>query len=138
MPFRFTAEDFERYVKMDEHGGRHIWHYLQDRLEEEFGVAFSNNPYVARGDRLQVMWFAAKGTPRARWDHQAQFHLARSIEHKTLSFGLTIECPTASFVEENDYDQDRDGPRLIARLEEDPTDPILGPPRRPAEHAELD
>lgn len=120
MPFRFTAEDFERYVKMDEHGGQHIWHYLQDRLQQEFGVSFSNAPYVARGDRLQRMWFAPKGTPRARWDHQAQFHLARSIESKTLSFGLTIECPTASFVEENDYDQDRDGPRLIECLEQDP------------------
>lgn len=120
MTFRFTAADFERYVKVSEHGGRHIWHDLQDRLQEEFGVPFSNAPYVARGDRLRTMWFAPTGTPRARWDHQAQFHLARSIERKTLSFGLTIECATASFVKEHGYDQDRDGPRLVARLKDDP------------------
>ena len=95
MSFRFTAEDFERYVKMDEHGGRHIWHYLQELLEEEFGVPFSAAPFVARGDRLQTLSLAPKGTPRSKWDHQAQFHLARSPEKKILTFGLTIRLPRA-------------------------------------------
>lgn len=116
MPFRFTAEDFERYVKMDEHGGRHLWHDLQDGLQEEFGVPFSNAPYVARGDRLQTMWFAPKGTPRPKWDNQAQFYLARSIDKRTLSFGLVIECPTTSDVAQYGYDPDLDAARLVELL----------------------
>ena len=48
MAFRFTEEDFKRYVKMDEHGGRHIWHELQDRFESEFGVSFSSTPYIVK------------------------------------------------------------------------------------------
>lgn len=30
MAFRFTEEDFRRYVKKSEHGGVHIWHELMD------------------------------------------------------------------------------------------------------------
>lgn len=120
MSFRFTAEDFERYVKMDEHGGRHIWHYLEELLKEEFGVPFSAVPYIARGDRLQSLWFPPRGTPRSNWGNQAQFFLSRSIDKKNLAFGLMVECPTSSDVAQYGFDSDRDGVRLIDRLENDP------------------
>ncbi|MFQ6057923.1 MAG: McrB family protein [Anaerolineae bacterium] len=121
MAFRFTEEDFKRYVKMDEHGGRHIWHELEDRLETEFGISFSSAPYIARGDRLSMLWLAPKATPRSNWANQAQFFLARSIEDKRLDFGLMVECPTHSDVAKYGYDPDRDGPRFVAHLESDAT-----------------
>jgi hypothetical protein len=65
--FSFTEEDFQRYVKQEEHGGRHIWHDLQDHLQQLFGIAFSAEPYYARGDRLQLIWFAPKNSPRKSW-----------------------------------------------------------------------
>jgi hypothetical protein len=119
MAFRFTEEDFKRYVKMDEHSGHHIWHELQEQLEREFGVSFSSTPYIARGDRLRTIWFAPTGTPRHKWDNQAQFFLARSIEERQLTYGLMIECPTLTDVAEYGYDEDRDGMRLVELLEYD-------------------
>lgn len=120
MAFRFTKEDFERYVKMDEHEGRHIWHELQERLESEFSVPFAQAPFIARGDRLRTIWFSPKAGPRSKWDNQAQFFLARNIEEKRLFFGLMIECPPLSDVTKSGYDPDRDGLRLIAQLERNP------------------
>jgi len=119
MAFRFTEEDFKRYVKQTEHGGRHIWHELQDQLEAVFGVPFSTAPYVARGDRLRTLWFSPKGTPRPSWANQAQFFLVRSIEEKQLSFGLMVECVSPSEVAQYGQDPDQDGPRLVERLESD-------------------
>jgi hypothetical protein len=119
MPFHFIEEDFKRYVTVDEHGGRHIWHGLQDRLKHEFGSSFSSTPYIARGDRLRTLWFAPIGTPRRNWANQAQFFLIRSIEEKQLSYGLMIECPTPSDVAKYGLDQDRDGVRLVKLLEHD-------------------
>jgi len=117
MPFRFTQEDFERYVKMDEHGGRHIWHDLQDRLQRILAVPFTNNPYVARGDRLETLWLVPQETPRPAWSHQAAFYLARSLKGKYLTFGLNVECPSFEWAEGEGADTDRDGLRLIQRLE---------------------
>jgi hypothetical protein len=121
MAFRFTEEDFKRYVKQTEHGGRHIWHELQDKLEALLGVPFSAVPYIARGDRLGVLWFAPRETPRSRisWANQAQFFLSRSIEDKKLSFGLMIECASPSEVAQSGLDPDRDGVRFIELLEKD-------------------
>ena len=119
MSFRFTAEDFERYVKAGEHGGQHIWHHLQDRLEQEFGIPFAAVPYIARGDRLQTLWFAPRGIPRPKWDNQAQFFLSRSLEKKNFCFGLMIECPTVSDIAQYGYDPDRDALRLLELLEND-------------------
>ena len=120
MPFRFTGEDFERYVKMDEHGGRHIWHDLQDRLQRILAVPFTNNPYVARGDRLETLWLVPQGTPRSVWSHQAAFYLARNLKGKHLTFGLNVECPPFDWAEREGADTDRDGLRLIQRLESNP------------------
>jgi len=117
MPFRFTQEDFERYVKMDEHGGRHIWHDLQDWLQRILAVPFTNNPYVARGDRLEMLWIVPQETPRSDWSHQAAFYLARNLKGKHLTFGLNVECPSFQWAEEEGADTDRDGVRLIQRLE---------------------
>lgn len=121
MAFRFTEEDFKRYVKMIEHGGRHIWHELEDRLKSEFRTPFSSAPYIARGDRLSMLWLAPKATPRSNWANQAQFFLARSIEDKRLDYGLMVERPTRSDVAEYGYDSDRDAPRFVAQLESDAT-----------------
>ncbi len=117
MGFRFIEEDFERYVTMAEHGGRHIWHYLEDRLERILAVPFTTNPYVARGDRLQQLWIVPKDTPRPAWPHQAMFYLSRSIEHRELTFGLAVECPPLDWAEQEDLDTNRDGVRLIRCLE---------------------
>jgi len=119
MTFRFTEEDFKRYVKQTEHDGRHIWHELQDQLEALFGVPFSAAPYIARGDRLRTLWFAPKETPRSVWANQAQFFLARSIEEKQLSFGLMVECASPSEVTQYGQAPDQDGPRLVECLESD-------------------
>lgn len=116
MAFRFTAEDFERYVTTTEHGGRHIWHCLEDRLEGVLGVSFKTNPYVARGDRLQTLWIVPKNTRRPDWRHQAMFYLARSIERKTLDFGLAVEGPTPEWAQEEGLDTDRDCQRFSKRL----------------------
>lgn len=120
MAFRFTEEDFERYVKQGEHGGRHIWHELQERLRKHFGVPFAAVPYVARGDRLQMVWFPPKDTPRGNWQHQAAFYLARSFDFKRLTFGLVVECGESSWVSGDKYDSDRDGVRLMQLLESNP------------------
>jgi 5-methylcytosine-specific restriction protein B len=119
MAFCFTEEDFKRYVKQAEHGGRHIWHELQDQMEAAFGVPFSAAPYIPRGDRLRTLWFAPKGTPRSSWANQAQFFLARSIEKKQLTFGLMVECASPSETTKYALDPNRDGLRLIERLEND-------------------
>ena len=116
MEFRFTEEDFERYVTMEEHGGRHIWHYLQDRLERVLAVSFATNPFVARGDRLQRLWIVPKETPRSDWPHQAMFYLARSVKKRRLTFGLDVECPSVAWAQEQGLDTDRDGMRVIERL----------------------
>jgi hypothetical protein len=116
MGFHFTEEDFERYVTMEEHGGRHIWHYLEDRLEGILAVRFTTNPFVARGDRLQQLWIVPKETRRPDWRHQAMFHLARSIEKERLTFGLSVECPPRQWAQEQDLDTNRDGTRVIQCL----------------------
>jgi hypothetical protein len=117
MSFRFTEEDFERYVKQAEHGGKHIWHHLEDRLEGILGVPFTTNPFIARGDRLRTLWIVPKETPRPAWVHQAMFYLARKIEGRDLTFGLSVECPGLEWAEQEGVDTDRDGMRLIQRLE---------------------
>ncbi|MGD9100068.1 MAG: hypothetical protein PVF45_06275, partial [Anaerolineae bacterium] len=120
MAFRFTEEDFERYVKMEEHGGRHIWHDLEDQLGTLFGVAFANAPYIARGDRLRTLWFAPKETPRSSWSNQAQFFLIRDIDQKRLTFGLMVECASLSETAQHGFAPNRDGERLIEQLERNP------------------
>jgi 5-methylcytosine-specific restriction protein B len=121
MAFRFTEEDFNRYVKMDEHGGRHIWHDLQKQLEASFGVTFTPAPFQIHGDWLQTLWFFPKGTPRPSWKYQAMLRLARNIKQKQLAFGLAVECPPQSTVDPGSgFDPDRDGLRLLAKLEHDP------------------
>jgi energy-coupling factor transporter ATP-binding protein EcfA2 len=120
MTFRFTETDFERYVKMEEHGGRHIWHDLEDQLETLFSVAFANAPYIARGDRLRTLWFAPKETPRSSWSNQAQFFLIRDIDQKRLTFGLMVECASLSETAQHGFDPNRDGERLIEQLERNP------------------
>ncbi|MBN1921825.1 MAG: hypothetical protein JW892_11305 [Anaerolineae bacterium] len=120
MAFRFTEEDFEHYVKQEEHGGRHIWHELQERLRKYFGVPFAAVPYVARGDRLQKIWFPPKDSPRGNWQHQAAFYLVRRIDFKCLDFGLMVECEKSSRISGEKYDSDRDGVRLIQLLESNP------------------
>lgn len=119
MAFRFTEEDFKRYVKQEEHGGWHIWHEIQDQLELAFGIPFSAAPYIARGDRLRTLWFAPMGTPRSNWSNQAQFFLARSTEKKKLTFGVMVECASRSETAESELDPNRDGLRLINRLKND-------------------
>ena len=116
MAFRFTEEDFKRYVKQDEHGGHHIWHELEDELQALYNVPFSTAPLIARGDRLQTLWISPKNTPRPSWANQAQFFLQRSIEEKRISFGLMVECAGASEAADYGVDPDRDGTRLISAL----------------------
>lgn len=116
MSFRFTAEDFEGYVKRPQ--GEHIWDEVKTGLRADFGQEF-RSAFYRRYEPLEVIWFAPKGTPREDWAHQAQFHLSRSLEKKTLSFGLTIECPTESWAEEQGFDRDRDAPRFVELLEND-------------------
>ena len=117
--FYFTEEDFKRYVKVGEHGGRHIWHELLERLQREFEMPFSVVSFEVHGDWLRTLWFAPKNTPRSKWGHQAQFYLARSIEDKRLDFGLTIERPTMAVVEEEGCDRDLDSVRFVAHLQDD-------------------
>ena len=116
MAFCFTEEDFRRYVKKEEHGGRHIWDDLQEQLGELFGVPFSSVPYIARGDRLQRMWFAPKGGPRSIWSNQAQFFLGRNITEKQLTFGLEIERSPQADITALKLAPDLDALRLIAQL----------------------
>ena len=117
MAFRFTTEDFNRYVSKKEHEGRHIWADLQEQLETFYGIPFSATPFVRRGDWLQTLWFAPKDTPRSIWSNQAQFFLVRSIEEKHLKFGLMVECASQAEVTEYELDPDLDGMRLIEQLE---------------------
>ncbi len=119
MAFRFTEEDFERYVTKGEHGGRHIWDDLREQLKEEFGVPFGVTPYERRGDWLVALWFYPKNTPRSSWSHQAQFWLRRDITKAQLDFGLLVECSTSEQVDQLGADSDRDGERLVTRLESD-------------------
>lgn len=121
MAFRFTTEDFNRYVSKEEHEGRHIWNDLQDQFETFYGIPFSAAPFVRRGDWLRTLWFAPKDTPRSIWNNQAQFFLVRSIEEKHLKFGLMIECATPSETAESKLDPDRDGVRLIEQLQNSPS-----------------
>jgi len=116
MAFRFAEEDFRRYVKKEEHGGRHIWDDLQERLGELFGVPFSSTPYVARGDQLRRIWFAPKGGPRSTWMHQAQFFLSRNVTRRQLTFGLEVERPTQADITARKLDPDLDALRLVAQL----------------------
>jgi energy-coupling factor transporter ATP-binding protein EcfA2 len=125
MAFRFTEEDFNRYVKKEEHGGRHIWDDLREQLQTLVGVPFAPKPFEVRGDWLQMLWFAPKGTPRSVWSYQAQFFLARDVQKKQLKFGLDIECPPRSKVAAWDLDPDLDGIHLIEQLESDPAFAIL-------------
>jgi hypothetical protein len=120
MAFRFTPEDFERYVKQEKHGGQHLWHELQTKLQEWFGVSFAAVPYIARGDRLSMIWLTPKETPRNKWTHQAAFFLSRKLHPKQLTFGLVVECAILEDLRKEGYDTDRDGVRLINRLESDP------------------
>jgi hypothetical protein len=119
MAFRFTEEDFERYVTKSEHGGQHIWDDLLAHLRAMFGVEFTPNPWERRGDWLSKLWLYPKNTPRPSWQYQTMFYLKRSAEDDYLEFGLEIECPTQYFIQDNDLDPDRDGERLLRLLRSD-------------------
>ena len=116
MPFRFTEEDFNRYVPVKEHGGRSIWHDLLDLLQTKFGIPFSAVPWKPRQDWLDTLWFAPKGSPRGSWTNQAQFVFARNITEKKLRYGLSIECAPLSNSEKTGGSVDRDGRRLLLQL----------------------
>lgn len=62
MSFRFTAEDFEGYVKRPR--GEHIWDEVKTGLRTEFGQEF-RSAFYRRYEPLEVIWFAPKGPPSA-------------------------------------------------------------------------
>ena len=116
MTFQFNKDDFNRYVSVKEHGGRHIWHDLQELLKKDLGVPFSAVPWKPRQDWLDTLWFAPKRSPRGSWTNQAQFVIARSIVEKKLRYGLSVECAPLPDSEQPDGVVDRDGWRLLSEL----------------------
>jgi hypothetical protein len=119
MAFAFTAEDFKRYVKKGEHGGRHLWDDLKDLLSDEYHWEFFVSPYEKRGDNLRTLWFHPKNTPRGNWINQSHFFVARSIEESSLVFGLSIERPGPETIKKDGVDPDIDSARFERKLQED-------------------
>lgn len=121
--FSLWEADCERYVKMKEHGGWHLWHEIQFRLEQEFGLSFTTVPYNTHGDWLAVFWIYPKNTPRSRddWMNQAKLKFMRSVERKTIFFGMEIEHIPQDWLEGEKLTADRDSHRLQSLVQHDTT-----------------
>lgn len=124
MAFQFTTEDFERYVKASEHGGRHIWHEVQDRLSESHKkVPFAADHYAIRSDPLQLIWFRPRHSPRKEWRYQAKLYIGR-VMHEALYVGLHLQRPPAQYFEaekaaEEGWEPPSDGVRFLERVRND-------------------
>lgn len=123
MTFQFTNEDFVRYVKVGEHGGRHIWHELEDRFSQQYGVPFTSDRYANRSDPLLLLWFFPRESPRKVWKYQAKPFLGRPTK-ESLHVGLHIQRPLASFFDaeiaaEKGWKPPSDGVRFLERVKSD-------------------
>ena len=123
MAFQFTPEDFERYVKASEHGGRHIWHELEGRLSTQYDVPFTTDHYARRRDPLQLLWLRPAQSPRENWMYQAKLFLSR-IMHQSLFVGLHIQRPPLDFFSPEQAAKEgwrppSDGVRFLERLRSD-------------------
>ena len=87
----------KRYVKASEHGGRHIWHELEDRLSPSTMACHSLQIGIAnRSDPLLLLWFHPRQSPRKMWKYQAKLFISR-IKQESLKVGIHLQRPPASF-----------------------------------------